>query len=151
MDATISIALAGVSFLGVLVVGIWLKYMFTRFIRTFDDKIADLKELLSDKVDVKVVEVLQRDLDDLSKTCATGESVSVVSKSIDEIKSKIEKLDNLKAEFLEKFTRRGDFIREMQTLNSQLEIIQRKIDNVDERTQRRTKKHVREENEDDIE
>lgn len=148
MDATISIALAGVSFLGILVVGIWLKYMFTRFIRTFDDKVDVLKELLNSKADLQVVSTLQRDFNHLSGTCATGESVTTLTKGIDELKTKIDKLDGLKAEFLEKFTRRGDFIREMQTLNSQLEIIQRKIDNVDERTKRRPKKYREDQDED---
>ena len=53
-------------------------------------------------------------------------------KMIDMYKNKLTEIEALRSEFLEKFTRRGDFIREMQVLNSQVQATYQKVDRLEE-------------------
>lgn len=54
-------------------------------------------------------------------------------KVIDSFRSKLDDLAKLRAEFLEKFTKRGEFIHEIQSVVSQLRLVQQKIDRVDDK------------------
>lgn len=54
-------------------------------------------------------------------------------RSIDNIKNKLDDLSKLREEVLDKFTKRGDFIREMQIMTSHLRIVQEKIDHIDDK------------------
>lgn len=53
-------------------------------------------------------------------------------KSLEMFKNKIMEVEALRAEFLEKFTRRGDFIREMQILSSSIQATHQKIDHLED-------------------
>lgn len=66
--------------------------------------------------------------------------ISEILKSIDSIKDKLNEIAMLRSEFLEKFTQRGDFIREMQVMTSQVNMIYQKIEHVDEKMDERLRK-----------
>ena len=52
-------------------------------------------------------------------------------KVMDGFSGKLDDLATLRAEILDKFTKRGDFVREMQIMASQLRLVQQKIDHID--------------------
>lgn len=99
-------------------------------IKSYEDRFGNLNVLLKSELDKVNAEVLTLDVGsrvfdrDITR-------IQEAVKAIEGIKCKLDDLSNLRAEFLEKFTRRGDFVREMQIMTSQLSLVQQKIDRID--------------------
>jgi len=60
--------------------------------------------------------------------------------SLNMLKAKIDSIDTLKTEFLEKFVKSVDFIRELQVIISQIDAIFRKVDQLDSKVSDRLDK-----------
>lgn len=60
--------------------------------------------------------------------------------SLDALRAKVDVVDGLKAEFLEKFVKSVDFIRELQVIISQIDAIFRKVDQLDSKVSDRLDK-----------
>jgi DNA repair ATPase RecN len=159
----ISIWLGIVATCGVVFVGAWLKALFSRA-----NKAADIRLDTHDKQFVKLeaaigscasFAIVGDKLADLSKKIDTLHAyyasvdticrnhdrdlarLEEVLKLVDEFKKSIHAIEALRSEFLEKFTRRADFVRELQTLSSQVETVFRMIDRVAEKVDERINRH----------
>lgn len=94
---------------------------------TIDQKIKDVEEKCSNLN--KTVHSLQLD----------GVRSESLCKSVDETKTRLGSLLELRSEFLERlgdYIRRGDFIRDVQIITNQIESIHKKIDYVDTKLDR---------------
>lgn len=156
MDNTlISISLGSLSLLVSALVGTWLKFAISRIFRDMDVKINGLQESFSSKAEqtefVKFegmmqaienrifgqLEKLQSFCDELdqSNRCHDKDIVRLqeLSKSITKLTEEFSTMESLRSEFLEKFTRESTFLREIQSINSQIESIYGKIDRIDDK------------------
>ncbi|MFA5132521.1 MAG: hypothetical protein WC444_04355 [Candidatus Paceibacterota bacterium] len=142
-----------------LIIGVWLKKLFSSFVDSIKEKVDKsvdkesfeaFKKEIQNNVQAVLGKVggIERECKDIDQVNRGQEKditrLQECTRDLDSIRKQMLVIESLKSEFLEKFTRRGDFIREMQLLNSQLEIIQKKIDKLDERINRRAFKVVEE-------
>jgi peptidoglycan hydrolase CwlO-like protein len=120
--------------------------------KTLDELKSACMEFSSRESVDRWVEEIKEKLDDCAEevdrlnTCFSGHDrdivrVQEIAKFIETYQSRLSEIEALRAEFLEKFIRRGDFIREMQILNSQVAAIYQKIDHVDEKVDERLRVH----------
>lgn len=106
--------------------GAILKVMFSRAFKSSDDANRALKESIDsfsktlDEQD-KCGRKLELDLNSLQTKFA----------EFDKLRVKLDSIDALRAEFMEKFERRSEFVREIQILQNQIEMIFKKVDHVD--------------------
>lgn len=116
--------------------GALLPIMFRRAFRVSDDAIKALKEAnvaLSTSADE--LEACNKKLELDLNTLTTR------FQEFDKMRGKVESIDSLRAEFLEKYERRADFIRQIEILQNQIEMIFNKIDHVDAQITARPRKN----------
>lgn len=118
-----------------LIIGAWLRYLFGRVASAQDTSLQEMTkkfESINRRIDAVMQTCKELDASDRESTKSLIE-LQTAQKIVEALQTKISDLSELKSEFLEKFARRADVIREMQAINSQLEAVYRKIDKLDER------------------
>lgn len=116
--------------------GAIIQVMFRRAFRVSDDAIKSLKEANA---------ALNTSVESLKSSCKQLEldlnTLKTRFEEFDKIREKVDSIDSLRAEFLERFQRRSEFIREVQILQNQIELIFNKIDHVDAQMTARPRKN----------
>lgn len=128
-----------VTLLLVVVAGAIVKVLVGRTFKSIDQDIKKLSDqvVAANWVPRETFDIRMQNLTDAEASIeGLGKDVvrlEEITKILAELRHAIANIDTLRAEFLEKFQRKTDFIRELSLLVSQIEGIYKKIDHIDDK------------------
>jgi chromosome segregation ATPase len=115
-----------IAVLSSVIIATWIKLMTGRAFTSIDKKIKDLED------QIKETESISAKLDNFDRgTEKDLVRIQEALKALDSATEKLSQIDSLRVEFLEKFQRKSEFVREIQIINNQIDAILKKMDHVD--------------------